>query len=173
MAIMQTEVKSMTKNGDKDLLALVRKRIAVRMMSESEFIETHASGTLRKNKRLGFTSRSQYLHERAAFEFGYAFECTARNRVTFGDPFTEGDCKPLTEAGWHIDRYLTMSIFPEDYFEPKYIIVEDSDGSRREGVGIIVRQTSAPWVPSGFLVFAIIAEFNKAKGEWLPAVNPS
>lgn len=148
------------------------KRVAIRTITADEFVEQHASGTLRKNKKLGMTWRAQYLHERAAYEFGYGFDILPRSRVIFGDAYTEGDCKPLTEAGWHSERYLEMSIFPEDYFEVKYLHAETNDQKRREGVGIIVRQTSAKWVPAGHLIFAIIAEFDPAKGLFLPAVNP-
>jgi hypothetical protein len=146
--------------------------VAVRSMDADAFVEKHASGTLRKNKRIGMVWREQYLHERAAYEFGWAFECLPRSRVTFGDAYTEGDVKALTEAGWHIERYLELSVFPEDQFEAKYINVEYKDGAKREGVGIIVRQTSATFVPSGHLVFAIVAEFDAGAKSWRDAINP-
>jgi hypothetical protein len=146
--------------------------IALRTMDADAFVEKHASGTLRKNKRVGMVWREQYLHERAAYELGWAFECLPRSRVTFGDAYTEGDCKPLTEAGWHIERYIEMSVFPEDQFEAKYINVEYKDGVTREGVGMVVRQTSAAFVPGGHLVFAIIAEFDAKTKQWRDAVNP-
>jgi hypothetical protein len=142
-------------------------------MPDEEWIDRFASGTLRKNKRLGFSWRGQYVHERIVFEFGWLFECVPRSRIMWGTPITDGDCKPLTEAGWHIDRYFSMSIFPEDLFEAKYISVSDSDGQPdREGVGIIVRQTSVPWVPAGHMVFAIVAQFNKQLEAFMPAGNP-
>ena len=146
--------------------------LAVRTMDADEFVERHASGTLRKNKRIGMVWREQYLHERAAYELGWAFECLPRSRVTFGDAYTEGDVKALTEAGWHIERYIEMSVFPEDHFETKYLNVEYKDGSTREGVGIVVRQTSAQFVPGGHLVFAIVAEFDPIKKIWKDAINP-
>lgn len=146
--------------------------VALRRMDADAFIEQHASGTLRKNKRIGMVWREQYLHERAAYELGWAFECLPRSRVTFGDAYTEGDVKPLTEAGWHIERYLQLSMFPEDQFEAKYLNVEYKDGSTREGVGMVCRQTSAAFVPAGHLVFAIVAEFDPVKKVWRDAVNP-
>jgi hypothetical protein len=146
--------------------------IALRTMDADAFVERHASGTLRKNKRIGMVWREQYLHERAAYELGWAFECLPRSRVTFGDAYTEGDCKPLTEAGWHIERYIEMSVFPEDQFEAKYLNVEYKDGATREGVGIVVRQTSCAFVPGGHLAFAIIAEFDPRAKTWKDAVNP-
>ena len=146
--------------------------VSLRQMDADNFIERHASGTLRKNKRIGMVWREQYLHERAAYEFGWAFECLPRSRVTFGDAYTEGDVKPLTEAGWHIERYIEMRVFPEDELEAKYINVEYKDGVLREGVGMVLRQTSASFVPSGHLVFAIIAEFDAKTKQWLEAVNP-
>jgi hypothetical protein len=151
---------------------ILKKRVAQRSMDADAFVEQHASGTLRKNKRLGMAWRDQYLVERTAWEFGWVFECLPRSRVTFGDAFTEGDNKALTEAGWHIERYLEQSLFPEDRFETKYIHVEYKDDSKKEGVGIIVRQTSASFVPSGHTVFAIVAEFDPWTQRWHEAENP-
>jgi hypothetical protein len=150
----------------------MKKLIAIRTMTADEFIETHGSGTLRKNKRIGFAWKLQYLEERTVFEFGWKFECVARTRVTFGDAITEGDNHAITEAGWHIDRYISRSIFPEDIVETKYIIVEYPDGKKKEGVGIIMRQTSAAFIPCGHLVFAIIAEFDVKNAAWRSAENP-
>ncbi len=168
---MQTDVTECSLYSS--TLPAIKKRVAIRMMTDDEFIEQHASGTLRKNKRLGFGWRSQYLVERSAFEFGYPFECLQRTRITFGDAISEGDCHPVTEAGWHIDRYIAMSVFEEDFFEPKYIIVEYANGKRKEGIGIVVRTTSAPWVPDGYIVFAIVTEYDDVAKKWLDARNPS
>lgn len=151
---------------------VLERRVRVRMMGADDFVERHASGTLRKNKRLGMVWREQYLVERVSYEFGWAFECLPRSRVTFGDAYTEGDVHAVTEAGWHIERYLELSTFPEDRFETKYVTVEHKDGSKNEGIGIIVRQTSASFVPAGHIVFAIVAEFDVVAKAWLEAVNP-
>src|SRR5262249_36811643 len=132
----------------------------------------HASGTLRKNKALGMVWRSQYLEERTAYEFGWGFECLPRSRVTFGDAFTEGDCKPITEAGWFCERYMSLAQFPGDRCEVKYIVVDYGDGRQREGVGLIVRETSASFVPDGHLVFAVVAAFDPVKKRWRGAQNP-
>jgi hypothetical protein len=148
-------------------------RVALREMSADEFVERHLSGTLRKNKRIGMAWHRQYMSERIAYEFGWAFECVPRSRVMFGDAFTEGDCHSITEAGWFCERHITLSVFPEDRFEVKYISVEYEDGSRREGIGMIVRETSAAFVPNGSLVFAIVAEFDPRAKEWREAKNPS
>ena len=118
-------------------------RLRIRQMSAEDFVDEKASGTLRKNKRLGFVWHPQYLHERVCYEFGWTFEVLPRSQVTFNDALTAGDCKPLTEAGWFIERYQSLSVFSEDQFEAKYIQVEERDGKRREGVGIVVTQTSA------------------------------
>ena len=151
----------------------LRQRLRLRTMTDLEFInENKGSGTLLKNKRIGMTWRTQYLQERIAREFGWTFEGLPRSQVTFGEAITEQDSPSVTEAGWHIDRYLDMSVFPEDKFECRYLHCEYRDGSRREGIAIVVRQTSAPWVPEGYTLFAIVAEFVKAEGRWLPAQNP-
>ena len=151
--------------------ALAR-RLAIRTMDAEAFIDRHASGTLRKNRRLGMVWREQYLEERVAYEFGWEFQCLPRSRVTFGDAYTEGDVAALTEAGWHIERYIEMREFPEDHIETKYLNVEYKDGAVREGVGMIVRQTSAPWIPSGHIVFAIVATYDPVKKLWHEARNP-
>src|SRR5262245_35010849 len=116
---MQTEIVPMSEEVRKSpaLQALVEQR----SYSDEEFIERHASGTLRKNRRLGFAWKSQYLEERVAFEFGWGFQCQPRSRVTFGDAITEGDCRQITEAGWVLDRYISRRPFPEDRFQVKYI----------------------------------------------------
>jgi hypothetical protein len=150
----------------------MQRRVAVRMMPAEQFVEGHASGTLRKNKRLGMVWREQYLVERISYEFGWTFQCLPRSRVTFGDAYTEGDVKAITEAGWHIERYIELSAFPEDRFETKYLTVEYKDGQKREGIGIIVRETSASFVPGGHIVFAIVAEFDAVRETWLEAENP-
>lgn len=148
-----------------------QRRIRERMMVTDEWIEAHGSGTLRKNKRIGFAWQKQYMSERIAYEFGFVFEIMPRTRVVYNDAISEGDCHPVTEAGWHIERYMALSVFSEDIFEGKYIIVEETDGKRREGIGIIVKQTSFQ-VPSGNVVFAIIAEFDNKTKEFHPARNP-
>ncbi len=168
METLKVEVSAELKN-----CPAFEKRLSIRQMSAEEFVENLASGTLRKNRKIGMAWQSQYLEERTAYEFGWTFECVPRSRVTFGDAITEGDCHSITEAGWHCERYTRMSLFPEDKFEVKYINVEYANGTRREGIGLIVRQTSALFVPNGHLVFAIVAEFNPVRKEWLEARNPS
>ena len=150
----------------------MKKRVELRLMSADDFVEKHGSGTLRKAKRIGLVWRPQYLEERVAYEFGWGFRALPRSRVTFGDGIAEQDSPSITEACWHIERYTEMSCFPEDYFEPKMILIEQSDGKRTEGLGIIVRQTSANFVPGGHVVFAIIAEFDLLLKKWHPASNP-
>jgi hypothetical protein len=148
------------------------RRIAVRKMSRDYFIEHHSSGTLRKNANVGMHAAKQYLHERIVFEFGWCFECLSETRVTWGQPITEPDCKPVTEVGWHIDRYAQVALFPGDEIETKYVIVDYGDGVRKEGLGLVVRRTSAQFIPEGYMVFAIIAEFDTYSKHWKEAVNP-
>lgn len=166
---METELVEMSP-GIIDCSAL-KHRVHIRNMTAEEWIEQHASGTLRKNKRIGFRWQAQYRHERVAYEFGWTFELLPTTYVTFNDPITEEDCSSITEAGWHIERYINMRVFPEDFFQAKYIQVDYGD-HRREGVGLILRTTSARWVPKGHLVFAIVAEYSPIRKSWLPAQNP-
>jgi hypothetical protein len=148
------------------------RRVAARLLSADEFIERHGSGTLRKNRRLGMDWSGQYLHERTAYEFGWCFESVHETRVTWGTPITQGDCSAVTEAGWFIDRYVHVSAFPGDELEAKYIMVEYADGTRKEGLGLVVRRTSAAFVPDRHMVFAVIAEWDPAGKRWKDAVNP-
>jgi hypothetical protein len=151
----------------------LKNRVVLREMNAEDWIVRHASGTLRKNKEVGMAWRAQYLEERIAYEFGWCFECLPRSRVTFGDAYTEGNCQPITEAGWLCERYISMLIFPEDHCEVKYINADYGDDEVREGIGLIVRQTSAPWVPDGHIVFAIVAEFDPVRRKFKRAQNPS
>lgn len=165
---METLIVHKTENNQ---LAINRKTI--RSLSDNEWIEQHGSGTLRKNKRIGFSWKSQYLHERIAYEYGFIWECVPRTWITFGDAITEADSHAVTEAGWHIERYIQHLIFQEDKVETKYIHVESKDGKKREGIGMILRSTSAEWIPPGHIVYCIVAEFDPIKKDWFPdAVNP-
>lgn len=170
--VLAAQVSALEENSPfASILGSMLNRMQLRFMSADEWINEHASGTLRKNKRLGFAWNDQYVHERVAYEFGWCFEAVPASRVMWGRPYTEGDCHAITEAGWHIERYLQLKLFPEDYYEAKYLQVEYPDGSTKEGIGIVVRQTSAKWVGQGKLVFAIVAEYNKEDGSWT-ATNP-
>lgn len=147
-------------------------RLRTTDMSMEHFIEHHGSGTLRKNTRIGMVTKSHYLEERVAYVFGYGFVCLPRSYVTYGDAYSEPDCHPITEAGWHAERMMMVSPFPEDKFQVKYIMIEHQNGDREEGVGIIVRQTCASFIPSGHIVFAIVAHFDKKKKKFRKAKNP-
>jgi hypothetical protein len=145
------------------------RRVKARLLSEEEFIEKHGSGTLRKSARIGLKTREHYLHERATFEFGWGFECVPESRVTWGDAISEADNKRITEVGWLVDRYATIAAFPDDEIETKYIVAELSTGNV-EGIGIIIRKTSAQFIPYGFCVFCIVSEFRE--GQFQEVTNP-
>lgn len=147
-------------------------RAKIRLLDADAWIEAHASGTLRKSKKIGFAWRSLYLEERTAYEWGWGFQILPRTRVTFGDPIIEGDNHPLTEASWHIERYLTLNPFPQtDHFEAKYLHVKGNE-KKIEGVGMVCRTTSARWIPDGHLVFSIVAEFDPSTDTFSSAENP-
>lgn len=57
-------------------------------------------------------------------------------------------------------------------YEVKYIHITEERGER-EGVGLILKQTSYPFIPSGFVVLAVIAEYDKQNHVFKPAINPS
>lgn len=159
---------------DKDLCTVASPaRVELRCMSKATFIEKHASGTLRKNSKLGFDNARQYLDERTAYEFGWGFEARWAKCVTIGKAITEGDCHALSEAGWHAERYMNIMMFPGDEAIVAYITV-DVDGERREGVGIVITKTSVEWLPTDYdvIVFALLAECDTKTHMWKECVNP-
>ncbi len=169
-AKMETEMRVLSDQDKKDSIHEFEGLLVNRNMSADDWVNHHASGTLRKNKKLKFSWRKQYIEERIAWEFGWPFKCLPRTRITFGDAITEGDCKPLTEAGWHMERYLSKYPYPGDTFEVKYIIVAPTqEEPGEEGVGLILRSTMVNWIPPGNLVYAIIAPFDTKKNEFLEA----
>lgn len=131
------------------------------------------SGTLKKNARIGFKYREQLKHEAIAQTLGWGFEAIPTTYVTFNDAMTEGDCHSLTEVGWHVDRLLYLNPFIEDEYELQYIIVQDVHGNiERQGVGLILKQTSISWIPKGNIVFALLTEYDSVKKTWTECVNP-
>jgi hypothetical protein len=102
------------------------------------------------------------------------FKFTTRSRVTFGDALMEGDNPSLTETCWHATRIIDRNPFPDsDSYEVKYIKTYETDihgKEEKEGIGLILRQTSARWLPSGHIIYVIIAEWRN--NEWQPANNP-
>ena len=169
---METKIIPQEQRSSQSLEERIGHRIKVRGMSADDFVEKHGSGTLRKNRHLGMSWKDQYLSERIAYEFGWEFSYAPRSRIMTGDAYTEGDCSAITEAGWHMERYLNLSLFPEDIYKAQYIHVEERDGTRREGIGLVVEQTSAPFIPCGSVVYALIAEYHLNTKQWGKAKNP-
>lgn len=139
-----------------------------RHMPKDDFIEKHGSGTLRKNTRLGMKTKSHYIEERVAFEFGYGFVCDYASRIEIGPAVSEGDCKASTEVGWHVHRMqeLAKVTFPHDRYRVCHIRHSPAEDEPWEGMGVVLEQTSAPFIPRGQVVFAIIAEWDSDKEEW-------
>ena len=135
-------------------------------------LKDRLSGTCIKNHRLKFKVGEQLRHEAICQTLGWGWESMPASYITFNDAMSEGDCHAITETGWHADRWLSLQLFPEEKYEVKYIQISHSDGSKREGVGLICNQTTIQWLPGGHLLFALIAEFDTKTGEWCEAVNP-
>jgi hypothetical protein len=156
-----------------ETLKLPENILKIRNINENDFIENHGSGTLRKAKRLGTAYKSLYKEERVAYDFGWEFKVVPNSRITYNDAIAEGDCHSFTEACWHAERYLMKNPFEEDdIYEFKYIIVEECEGCRYEGIGLICRQTNAQYIGDGNTLFCIIAEYDNEKKEWKDARNP-
>ncbi len=85
--------------------------LAVRTMTEEQFIENHGSGSLRKAKKLGTAYKSLYKEERVAYDFGWEFKVLPNSRITYNDAIAEGDCSAFTESCWHAERYMNSLNF--------------------------------------------------------------
>ncbi len=148
-------------------------RYSIRFMSNEDFLRDKASGTLRKNSKLGFRFEDQLNAERVAYEFGYSFESVPSTRITFNDAITCCDDSAITYSGWVAERYITLqtAIFQEDQYEIKYLIVERPDGKREEGIALMVRRTSFPFVRKGHIVFSFLALYDTLKKEYVKVAN--
>ena len=144
-------------------------RRVIRTMSQETFIQRYGSGTLGKSARLGFNVYEAYLSERTRFEFGCGFIIVPRSRVTYSD-IKLVPSHALTELGWHAERMIELRPFWSDTFVCKQFEVEFGDGTIHEGAGILVAQTSAPWVPNGYMILSIVAP--NVGGKYMAAINP-
>ena len=136
-------------------------------------LSNRLSGTLKKNASIGFKYKNQLIHEAVCQTMGWGFEVEKTTYITYNVPMTEGDVKSLTELGWFVDRLLYLHPFDEDKFELKYINIQNENGEIiKQGVGVIVTETSIQWIPKGMLLFSIISEYNSKNKTWLDAVNP-
>lgn len=151
---------------------LPKNLVHIRTMSEDEFIENHASGTLRKAKKLGTAYKSLYREERVAYDFGWEFKVIPNSRITYNDAIAEGDCSAFTESCWHAERYMNKNPFEDDIFELKYIIVEETEDHVYQGIGLFCKQTTASFIGEGNTLFCIIAEYDAKNKTWLEARNP-
>ena len=153
-------------------LLLPSRIVENRTQCHADWIEAHASGTLRDNRELGFVWSIQCLSERLAYTFGYGFSAHKGHLATFNDAISECDERAYTLAGRWAKRYLAKSLFKEDYFQLKYVVLKDDTGRREwEGLSLVLRQTSAQFIPPETLVFAKIAQFFPDSGTWGLAVN--
>lgn len=165
---MKTIKVEMTKQSKELPERIIEKRI----MTNSQFVELHGSGTLKDNKSLGFVWSIQCLSERLAYIFGYGFSAFKAHNVVFNDSISECDERAYTLAGRWFKAYQAKKLFEEDYFEIKYVIIkDDTDKKLWEGIGVIVRETSATFIPDNTLVIARVARFDPVKQEWEQPIN--
>lgn len=149
-----------------------KERLAIRNLTKEEFIDKHASGTLRKASKSGLNCDSHYLHERLAFEFGFSFESIDinKNTVIVKEGISLPDTPAITEALWLYDRYMAVRPF-DDEFYLRYIKINEE----KEGLAIILEDLAFErinWIPEDHMVFAIIAEYDPVNKTWKDAVNP-
>ena len=144
-------------------------RRVLRTMNKETFIERWGSGTLRKSHKLGFNVHEAYLQERARFEFGTGFEILPSSRITYSD-IKLVPCQGMTELGWHAERMIELRPFESDKFICKQFDIEYSNETKKFGAGIMLWETSAPWIPQGHMVFSVVTELIDNK--YQPAQNP-
>lgn len=175
---METKIVKINKDLEKLDIPGVKMQVLMRCTPLSKWLQINdladrLSGTLKKNARLGFKHYSQLEQEAICQTLGWAFEIIPTTYLTFNDAITEGDCHSLTEVGWHVDRLLATHIFPEDIFEIRYINIQDQEGNLlRQGVGIIVKQTSVQWIKNGSMCFALLTEYDPKLKTWTECLNP-
>lgn len=151
---------------------LPQRIIDARTISNADFVELHGSGTLRDNKELGFVWSIQCLSERLAYTFGYGFSAFKSHNVVFNDSISECDEEAYTLAGRWFKAYQAKKLFEEDYFEIKYVSIKDECNRKVwEGIGIVVRETSATFIPENTLVVAKVCEFESRHQCWAKPVN--
>lgn len=144
----------------------------IKKYTREEFIDKCASGTLRKAAKLGFAHKDLYTEERISYEFGFEFMRAPSSRVLYGPPVVEGDNHFITEAIWHIERYLTLKTTETTKFSCTYINWEDCCGVVTEGIGIRVLESESSLFVEGFEIFAIVCIWDRANNCWLKTVNP-
>jgi len=168
---LNKELKNINNKGI-SLQVLMRETL-LKDWLKTESLLDRLSGTLRKNARIGFKYNSQLEQEAICQTLGWGFELLPTTYLTFNVAISEGDCHSITEVGWHFDRLLSVHIFPEDIFELKYINIQDIEGNiERQGIGIIVKETSIQWIGNSKLCFALLTEYNNKTKEWSECVNP-
>lgn len=112
----------------------------IRELTKRGFIEEYASGTLRKSFWCGLDVQDMYLHERIAYEFGYAFEMFKKEDIkSIKDVVARVDYPVIKESMWLFERYRTLNTFKKtDVFSFKEVLLKNGENF----YGIVVEQTS-------------------------------
>ena len=168
---LSEEIKSITNLPGLNIMKKMRST-PLKDWFNDEDLAGRLSGTLKKNNRVGFKVFDQLRHEAFCQTLGWTWESYQSSYITFNDAVSEGDCHAITEAGWFADRWLALNLFPEDKYELKYIIITMPDDAKREGVGLICRETSIQWIQPGSLVFCMLCEYSSKTKTWTEASNP-
>lgn len=174
---MKTEIIPISDKVKEIMMPYLKYQIKMRETPLKEWfndseLNARLSGTLKKNNSIGFKVMNQLRQEALCQTLGWCWENISSTYITFNDAISEGDCHPLTEVGWFADRWIKNKLFEEEYYELKYIMVSEPDGTVREGVGLICRFSTIKWLLPDSLLFCIIAEFNKKTNQFEEAINP-
>lgn len=160
---MQLHIVEMSKSERSSLPPHI---VSMREMSMNDWITKYGSGTLQKSRKLGFDIYDKYLEERVKFEFGFGFEILPKSYLTISD-IKLVSASALTELGWHLERMIEIRPYDSDWFIGKYIQLGKDD---RQGACILLKESSASWIPKGMMIFAMVAPFSD--GKYLEAINP-
>ncbi len=146
-------------------------------ISKEDFINMHASGTLRKGSSLGMLNVDMLIEEYVAYMFGYEFMAVPSSRVTIGEICIEGDQKEFTEFCWHTERAKTMFFNAGDVI-PCYATYEDPEGNKTEGMAILINLKEEFYsnlritIPKGRKILAFVSVFNQKEHCYESASSP-
>ena len=145
--------------------------LGLRFVPDDVFIAQYGSDYLKHAKATGIGCRDLCLAERVRFVFGRPFECLPSTQVMKGRQIAIEGYDQVAEATSLINK-LRVHSFLGDTYDPCFLDASYRDGTKKLGFGVIVKETSAHFIPRGYVVFVIITEYDGTDHSWKPVVNP-
>ncbi len=162
--------------GDDSQKARLKLEWRLRLMSNRQFMETCASPELKRAYRHGLVFGPRLLNERVQAIYGSGFMTRMESYRLDGTQFswTVGR-EPVDKAVELYDAWLTdhQALHPEEQFEFRFIDVEEEDGKHRCGAGVVVKKSTALFVPNSgsTTVYAIMVPWLGPDKGWGDVVN--